>query len=94
MTGSTDGVGKAYALELAKQNINLVLISRTQQKLETTREEILKISPGIKVKIIQADFSEGAPLFDKIKSELDDIPVGILGKVVIKSFKINFTSDL
>jgi hypothetical protein len=37
VTGSTDGIGKAYALELAKRGVNIVLISRTQQKLVKNR---------------------------------------------------------
>lgn len=80
MTGSTDGIGKAYSKELAIRNVNLVLISRTLSRLEKTREEILEINPKIQVKIIVADFSKGKEIYGKIKDELKDIPVGILGK--------------
>lgn len=47
ITGSTDGIGKQYALELAKQGINIVLISRTESKLISVSREI-----GKSVKII------------------------------------------
>jgi NADP-dependent 3-hydroxy acid dehydrogenase YdfG len=40
VTGSTDGIGKAYAVELAKRGVNIVLISRTQQKLDVVAAEI------------------------------------------------------
>jgi 17beta-estradiol 17-dehydrogenase / very-long-chain 3-oxoacyl-CoA reductase len=40
VTGSTDGIGKAYALELAKRGVNIVLISRTQHKLDEVAAEI------------------------------------------------------
>ncbi|XP_017303356.2 very-long-chain 3-oxoacyl-CoA reductase [Diaphorina citri] len=40
VTGSTDGIGKAYAIELAKRKMDLVLISRTLQKLNDTANEI------------------------------------------------------
>lgn len=33
VTGATDGIGRAYAVELAKRGINVALISRTQEKL-------------------------------------------------------------
>lgn len=33
VTGSTDGIGKALALELASRGFNLVLISRSMEKL-------------------------------------------------------------
>lgn len=40
VTGATDGIGKSYAKLLAKQGINIILISRTQAKLETVAKEI------------------------------------------------------
>lgn len=40
VTGSTDGIGKEYARELAKRGINIVLISRTKEKLEKVAHEI------------------------------------------------------
>ncbi|XP_024937472.1 inactive hydroxysteroid dehydrogenase-like protein 1 isoform X2 [Cephus cinctus] len=78
VTGSTDGIGKAYAKELASRGLNLVLISRTLERLEKTKDEILKSHPDIEVKIIVADFSKGREVFEKIETELKDIPIGIL----------------
>lgn len=78
VTGSTDGIGKAYAKELAARKINLVLISRTLERLEKTRNEILQENPTIEVKIIEADFSKGKEIYGKIAEQLKDIPVGIL----------------
>ena len=40
VTGATDGIGKAYANELAKKGANIVLISRSQEKLDATATEI------------------------------------------------------
>ena len=40
VTGSTDGIGKAYAFALAKCNMNIILVSRTQSKLDLTATEI------------------------------------------------------
>mgnify|MGYP001342543259 CR=1 FL=1 len=34
VTGATDGIGKALCLEFAKQGLDVVLISRTQSKLD------------------------------------------------------------
>lgn len=78
VTGSTDGIGKAYSKELAIRGINLVLISRTLEKLEKTKQEMLEINSKIQVKIIAVDFSKGREIYEKIKEELKDIPVGIL----------------
>ncbi|XP_078040308.1 inactive hydroxysteroid dehydrogenase-like protein 1 [Augochlora pura] len=78
VTGSTDGIGKAYAKELAARGLNLVLISRTLEKLEKTRDEILQEHSRIEVKIIVADFSKGREIYQKLKEQLEDVPVGIL----------------
>ncbi|XP_076281751.1 inactive hydroxysteroid dehydrogenase-like protein 1 isoform X2 [Lasioglossum baleicum] len=78
VTGSTDGIGKAYSIELASRGVNLVLISRTLEKLERTRDEIMRENPGIEVKIIVADFCKGREIYEKLKEQLEDIPVGIL----------------
>jgi len=43
VTGSTDGIGKEYAKELAKRGLNIVLISRTIEKLNKTATEIGKL---------------------------------------------------
>lgn len=34
----------------------------------------------VKTKWIAADFSQGRPIYDKLRRELDGIPVGILGE--------------
>lgn len=42
MTGSTDGIGREYAKQLAQRGINIVLISRTKSKLIEVANEIGK----------------------------------------------------
>ena len=42
ITGCTQGIGKCYAEELAQKGMNIVLISRTQQKLEEVAMELEK----------------------------------------------------
>ncbi|XP_033343137.1 inactive hydroxysteroid dehydrogenase-like protein 1 [Bombus vosnesenskii] len=78
VTGSTDGIGKAYAKELAAKGINLVLISRTLEKLEKTKNEIMEENPTIKIEVIVADFSKGKQIFEELAKQLKDIPIGIL----------------
>uniref|UniRef100_A0A5F9D885 Very-long-chain 3-oxoacyl-CoA reductase n=1 Tax=Oryctolagus cuniculus TaxID=9986 RepID=A0A5F9D885_RABIT len=41
VTGSTDGIGKSYAEQLAKRGMNVVLISRSQDKLNQVSNEII-----------------------------------------------------
>lgn len=40
ITGATDGIGKAAALHLARQGFNIVLISRSIEKLNATALEV------------------------------------------------------
>ncbi|CAH0603534.1 unnamed protein product [Chrysodeixis includens] len=77
VTGATDGIGKQYALELARRGINLVIISRNIDKLKATASEIEK-EHSVKTKVVVADFSKGAEVYPHIEEELKDIPVGIL----------------
>ncbi|XP_058794507.1 hydroxysteroid dehydrogenase-like protein 1 isoform X2 [Phymastichus coffea] len=78
VTGSTDGIGKEYAKELAKKDINIVLISRCLDKLKATKNEIHLLNTNIQIEIIQADFSKNRNEIEKIADKLKDIPVGIL----------------
>jgi len=59
--------------------MNLVLISRNLEKLQNTKEEILLINSKVKIKLITIDFSEGKEVFNKIRTALGNIPIGILG---------------
>lgn len=40
VTGATDGIGREYVKELARRGINIVLISRTTEKLIEMAHEI------------------------------------------------------
>ncbi|XP_037886195.1 hydroxysteroid dehydrogenase-like protein 1 [Glossina fuscipes] len=77
ITGATDGIGRGYAKELAKRGLNIVLISRSKEKLIATANEIENLYKT-KTKWIVADFSKGKEIYKHIKQELLGIPVGIL----------------
>jgi len=80
VTGSTDGIGKAYAFELAKKGFNIVLISRSQQKLDAVAQQIHEEHPQTQLKTIAFDFSNPkAEDYEKeIFSLLDNLPIGLL----------------
>jgi 17beta-estradiol 17-dehydrogenase / very-long-chain 3-oxoacyl-CoA reductase len=52
LQGATDGIGKAVAFELAKQGLNLLLVSRTASKLQETKEEIKQKHPSVEIKMV------------------------------------------
>jgi len=80
ITGATDGIGKAYALALAKKGMSIVLISRTEAKLQAVKEEIDgKKYSGVDVKFIVCDYSN----FDdkakaNVKAQIAGLDIGVL----------------
>lgn len=40
VTGATDGIGRAFTIQLAKKKINAVIVGRTQSKLEEFSKEL------------------------------------------------------
>ncbi|XP_067880158.1 very-long-chain 3-oxoacyl-CoA reductase-like isoform X2 [Heterodontus francisci] len=87
VTGATDGIGKAYAHELARRGLNVVLISRSLEKLRATAEEIEQ-EHGKKTKIVQADFTFGAEIYGPIEAALKDLNIGILVNNVGKTYQM------
>lgn len=96
VTGSTDGIGKAYAHELAARGFNIVLISRTLVKLDKVAQEI-RAKHNVEVEVIQADFSNGRTIYDHIADNLSNKDVGILvnnvGVLAVPTKFENITED-
>lgn len=65
--GSTQGIGKAAAIELALLGANVVLIARNEDKLKQTLSE-LDTSHGQKHKFLCADFAKPDLLREKINT--------------------------
>lgn len=79
VTGATDGIGRALAHELAARKLNVVLISRTLEKLEATAAE-LREQHQVETRVVVADFTEGAKsgLYERIAEQLQGLEVGVL----------------
>ncbi|CAO2828909.1 unnamed protein product [Amaranthus hypochondriacus] len=81
ITGSSDGIGKAIALELASRGLNLILFSKSLIKLTKLSNEIGHKFPNIKIKIIALDFSKEMSIScisDEIKKGIHGLDVGVL----------------
>ncbi|XP_037497766.1 very-long-chain 3-oxoacyl-CoA reductase 1 isoform X1 [Jatropha curcas] len=79
ITGATDGIGKAFAKQLAKQGLNLILVSKTLDKLKKVSNEIQEEFPNTKIKIVDFDFSsEIASGIKLIEEAIKGIDVGLL----------------
>ncbi|KAJ8276001.1 hypothetical protein COCON_G00077530 [Conger conger] len=77
VTGATSGIGRAYANELAKRGLDIVLVSRSEEKLHIAAMEIEKLY-GRKTRIIQADFTVGHAIYPAIAEGLRNLDIGIL----------------
>ena len=69
VTGASDGIGKAYAFELAKRGFKVGLIARNQTKLEKVGSEITT-TYGVETKSLVFDF-DGLYTQEKV-NELKD----------------------
>ena len=76
VTGCTDGIGLQYALQLAAKGFNIVLISRSEEKLEAVSKQITE-KFNVKTKIIVYDFAK-VDGYEYIAKELEDLDIGIL----------------
>lgn len=78
ITGSTDGIGKALAHEVAKRGFNVYLVSKSIKKLESNANEIRE-KYGVSAKVFQTDFSEvDKKVNAALKEELQSLEIGIL----------------
>ncbi|XP_019858217.1 PREDICTED: very-long-chain 3-oxoacyl-CoA reductase-like isoform X3 [Amphimedon queenslandica] len=77
VTGASEGIGRGYALELARQGLNVAIMSRSREKLEKVEEEI-RSKYNRDVRVIPVDFSEGQSVYDDIQAEISDLDIAIL----------------
>ncbi|KAJ3604297.1 hypothetical protein NHX12_029038 [Muraenolepis orangiensis] len=63
--------------QLARQGMNVLIISRNKEKLERTAKEIVE-ETGQRVKVVVADFTQD-DVYDEIEDNLNDLEIGVLG---------------
>ncbi|VDK22573.1 unnamed protein product [Taenia asiatica] len=69
ITGSTDGIGRAFAEELASDGLNIFLVSRNAEKLLHVSQD-LEREYKIQTKSFVADFTKG-DFYEALKREID-----------------------
>jgi 17beta-estradiol 17-dehydrogenase / very-long-chain 3-oxoacyl-CoA reductase len=81
VTGASDGIGKAFATQLAATGFNVVLHGRNKEKLDNVRLAILKSITGdkkVQIKIVIADATapedEVNTSISSIVSEMSSLP--------------------
>ncbi len=58
ITGASDGIGKAYSIELAKEGFNICLLGRNKEKLQQAEKDVIEGNLKIQTKIIIADLAK------------------------------------
>ncbi|KAL4613440.1 very-long-chain 3-oxoacyl-CoA reductase-B-like isoform X2 [Arapaima gigas] len=76
VTGATDGIGKAYAEQLAQRGFAVVLISRSQEKLDNVSKSIESCF-GVETKTIAVDFG-ATDIYPTIEAGLAGLEIGVL----------------
>jgi hypothetical protein len=70
ITGASSGIGESFAYELASRQMNLVLVARSEDKLQVLATQ-LRDRYNISVEVITADLSregEGFRVYDKVQA--------------------------
>lgn len=57
ITGTTNGLGRIAALELARWGAHLGIVIRNRTKVDALRQEIERVAPGTPVDVFVADFT-------------------------------------
>jgi len=80
ITGASDGLGKAFACELADHGFNLVLLGHHKEKLEEVSNELKSKHSSLQTKIISRNFEDShrENFAEEIASHLKDLDVSFL----------------
>jgi short-subunit dehydrogenase len=76
ITGASSGIGRALALHLAGLGSNLVLSSRSREKLEEVSSDCGRLNPNCRIAIVDFDmsqYSKANELVKVTKSKLIDL---------------------
>lgn len=79
VTGATDGIGKAYAFELARQGLKVLLVARSKEKLIDVEKELKAKYPALEFDHLVVDFSNVSEA-DRaaLKAKCEQLDLGVL----------------
>ncbi|XP_066563730.1 inactive hydroxysteroid dehydrogenase-like protein 1 [Amia ocellicauda] len=75
--GAVDGLGKAYAEELARRGVSIILICPDKRSMDDVARALTE-AHRVEAAIIEADFSQGRAAYKPITEALKDKEIGFL----------------
>lgn len=78
ITGASSGIGYATALNFARQGKNLILIARSEDKLDFLKNEIQQINKNVDIKNFTFDLSDSRLLHEKVIPILERFEIDTL----------------
>lgn len=78
VTGGGSGIGKAIAFKLAKQGLNVVIVSLDDDILKETMKQLQETFPKQTFKSVGCTFSPGVDYLKKIQDVTKDIDIPII----------------
>ena len=79
ITGAGDGLGRAFARELARSGFHLILASRTRSKLEQLQAELQ--ASGVQVRIVAVDLSDPTPAASEALAQAASVSTGYISQI-------------
>lgn len=79
VTGASDGIGRAMAIEIANMGLNLIIVARNHERLEALGNEIQK-EYKVTVKVIAIDLS----IINSVKnlnSQIEEYEIGLFAAI-------------
>lgn len=76
VTGASDGIGQAFAIELARHGLNLVLVARREAQLAALADQLHR-AHGIRTRVLALDLAH-PDAAARLDAACDDIDVGLL----------------
>ncbi|KAK4508417.1 hypothetical protein PRZ48_002155 [Zasmidium cellare] len=81
VTGATDGIGRAFAVELASRGFNVFIHGRNEQKLESLKKRLQEQHPKVQFRTLIMDAGKeinDSAAFEKAANELSQVNLKVL----------------